>query len=230
MKNYKYYLSRYYWSIWLVVCMVICIIVRCKMSEMTTTYEIYSSLYKANFVLGVYILMYIIMLVPLCSRWRSDLIAVRCISNDRYLFMLIRKIFFRAVAYSFVNNFLFYIIVGTAASDWYMKQNIIRTMCLFVTQTIGWVLIAFIFVFFYMLTKNSVISLLITQVLMCGAVLESVFMNYTIKYYVLLYYFMFHIEQYPSVAAFVSVLMFNCIILLALLFGTKTKLDKYDFL
>lgn len=220
------------WNIYLLLHIMVFIIIRiCTPYRNGTVLDAYTDMYYERRVLGINILGYFLLLGPMCKNMLTSTVAISCGTHEEHILLLVKKIIFRAVSYSFVLNILYYLIVGMSADDWMLKENIIRTGLLFLTQLIGWCVTGFLYLVIYICSGHVLLTVCLSYLCMILLHLSNYVNCYEqLQYYIRLYYLMFHIEVYPSFSCLISATILYFIVGLLLCIASYKKLQKKEYL
>ena len=112
------------WCAYLCIYLIIFLVMRCSQRKELGLEQMYTDLYLEGNVIGLYALVFCLFLIPLCSMWHMDIVAVRCSSVTSHMWLIIRQIFFRSVSFSMVLGIGSYFIIGTSVPDWWEKENV----------------------------------------------------------------------------------------------------------
>lgn len=225
------YLRKRDWSIYLWLHVLAFLFLRIRTGQGSCTIlDIYTQIYYEKRVLAIYILGYLILLGSLCKQVITDMYAIKCKTHECHMRLIGKKLMFRAVSYSFVLNIICYVIVGSCAQDCMLKENIIRVLLIFFTQTIGWSMIGFLYLFLCLCLRHMLVATCITYLSLIFLNLSN-YVNYyeKLQYYIRLYYLMFHIEQYPNLFYFLSVALFYSVIGMMLCIFSYNRLQKKEY-
>ena len=219
------------WIIYLAFYVIVFFVWRiCFAQNNETIIEIYTNMYYEKRAMGIYILGYLLFLGPLCNKIINYHYAIRIGTKENQLAKLGKIMFIRSVMYSFMLNIVFYLMVGSATKDYLIKENIIRVMLQFLSQTVGWLFIGYLYLFIYLCVRQKIVAVSITYLILIALCLSN-YVNYYAKlqYYLRLYYMMFHIEQYPSWSFFFGVLLFYMTLGLMFYVISYRRINKYEY-
>lgn len=219
------------WCAYLCIYLIIFLVMRCSQRKELGLEQMYTDLYLEGNVIGLYALVFCLFLIPLCSMWHMDIVAVRCSSVTRHMWLIIRQIFFRSVSFSMVLGIGSYFIIGTSVPDWWEKENVRYILIQTLLQGIGWIEIGMLFVLIFSYTCNAVWTFLldyIVFVLFNSSVFVPRMEN--VAHYTRLYYMMFHIDVLSSVAEIVSVTAMNIVIILIMMAVLYRKTATMQYL
>lgn len=220
------------WNIYLLLHIMVFIVIRiCTPYKNGMVLDAYTDMYYERRVLGINILGYLLLLGPMCKNMLTSTVAISCGNHEEHILLMVKNIICRAVSYSFVLNILFYLIVGTSADDWMLKENIIRIGLLFLTQLIGWYVTGFLYVLLYICSGNVLLTACFSYLCMILLHLSNYVNCYEqLQYYIRLYYLMFHIELYPSFSYLISAVLLYFIVGLLLCIASYKKLQRKEYL
>lgn len=225
------WIQKHYWEIYLICICILYIVTRKYTTQNETILTVYTSKYTQNKVLGLYILCYLILLIPLFRQTLIENFVIRYGSHEKHINILLHKILERAIGYSFTLNITFYVIIGTNTNDWYRKENFLRMGILFFTQTLGWFIIAEINLLLLLYIRHGVFAVCLSQFIVILLNLSNYVNAYErLEYYIRMYYFMFHIEEYPSISSLISCISVYTILSVLIGICSYKKLCRFEFI
>lgn len=224
--------TKYYWSIYIITFLLAFTVIRLFFcDDKQIIQQLYINLYCEDLAVGLYMSAYCLLFVPICTVWKSAYIGVRCDTAYKYINIFFRTIITRSVEMSAVLTIGYFVIIGTSAPDWCNIYNIRYIIFLCLTQIVGWILLGLIFVVFYMFIRN-VLWTFVAEYLLIALFNYSCFItadNLVVRH-TRIYYFMFHLDVYNSLAEIISAFSMNVLIILVLLVVLYKRISTMEFI
>lgn len=185
--------------------------------------------YNERSFLAVYVSMFLISLFPILKQIVKAEFVVRASVKWQYLGRIWKCLLVMALWDSFLLSFVWYIVVGSKGSS-DIGNELPYMVCVFVTQVIGWMEIAMLESFCFILTRKFAVSFLICEGLLILTNLSRYLIGSTkILQYTRVYDFMFHPEQLGNVYRMISVGLVHVMLILSLVFVCYEIVKRYDY-